>query len=356
MRFYHNLIQLALALVGSVTLSCSENVIETDMREENYVHNFINKFGLPDSDHDWSMAKSNTFTVETKNCLNVALMARIGNEEYLFADLGAVSGRTQFIANLPTKVDRLFIRVNGEEDYDVQPGKTFNIDAARSSASRAEDQSTTEELGMTVTVTDRTPSISILGRVFNSFMDGFEPGNNYLDFQATSTTDPLTVGDFQTNIVLKRLNPSGTDSGAFYETSHINFYPIFTRPNKYNEDDYVIGVYVRNGDGGPITHYDLCRPGEMNASSTNRWIEDADGVRTTFAGDKWFKDSDLGLNANQITKGGNFLTLNGKSIDLSGFKEGQTPGDAGHLGFYIKSGIKNFNDKIAPHHCKYTHI
>lgn len=359
MRFYHNLIQLAVTAVGFATLACSETIIETDMREENYVHNFINKFGLPDSNHDWSMAKTNTFTVETKNCLNVALMARIGNEEYLFADLGAVSGRTQFIANLPTKVDRLFIRVNGEEDYDVQPGKTFNIDAARSLASRADGLSPTEELGMKVTVMlDSKPEISILGQIFTTgtqnyteLMRSFEFGKDYLS--VLTPANKRQESDFYSNFRMTQLNPVGVQNGKFADVSHINFYPLFSRPNKYNENDYVVGVYVRYKDDGSITHYDICRPGELNATEKTRWIDEADDTKTIIGNNEWFRDK---LNDKRITDGGNFIHMLGKRIELSGFRDDDEIGKGGEIGFYIKSGIDDFNDKIAPNHCKYKHI
>lgn len=359
MSFYHNLLAaVAVSALGGTLWSCTHDVIETDLREEEYVRNFVQKFGVPDTDHNWSMSHTNTFTVVTKNCLSVMLMAQIGDKEYMFADLGAVSGKNRFTANLPSEVDRLFVRVNGEEDYDIQPGKTFDLDVARSAKSR-DALPTTEELGMKVNVLlDSRPEISVLGQLFTTgtqndtkLMTDFELGKDYLDI--IPDAQHRQGEDFYTNFRLKQLNPTSTQNGKFAELSYLHFFPLFSRPNKYGENDYVVGVYVRYKDDGPITHYDLCAPGELNATDDTRWIDEADGSKTLLGDKGWFKDK---LNDKRIDYDGNFIHLVGKRIELSGFREDDEIGKEGAMGFYVKSGIRDFNDKIAPNHCKYTHI
>ncbi len=360
MRFYHNLLANVVVLaIGSTLWACTQDIIEPDMREEEYVRAFVQKFGVPDTDHTWSMSQTNTFTVVTKNCINVMLMAEIGGEEFMFADLGAVSGKNRFTANLPAKVDRLFVRVNGEEDYDIQPGTSFDIDAARSAKSRADGIPNTEDLGMKVNVMlDSRPEISVLGQIFTTgmsngtkLMTDFNFGQDYLS--VIPDARHRQESDFYSNVRLKQLNPTSTDNGKFADLSYFHFYPLFSRPNKYGENDYVVGVYVRYTDDGPITHYDLCRPGELNATDETRWIDEADGSKTLLGNDGWFKDK---LNDKLITADGNLIHMLGKRIEVSGFKEGDAIGQEGEIGFYVKSGIKNFEDKIAPNHCRYEHI
>lgn len=355
MRFYPILYSMAAIGAGISFTGCSEMALDESLVIEEYTREFIKKFGVPDQDHPWSEAQTMNFSTKSRQCLNVKLMSRCGDMEFVFADLGIVSGKTQFVANVPKDAEHFFVRINDEEDYEITPGRMLDLDAARAGGPNKAVLSRADAL--TVTYTDRKPSISVLGRVFvNGSTNTYDPLLN----EYTPEGDKLTMirstadyGDdkgFWLSVHLSCLNNTTTEGGKFKEKSYMNFYPLLARTNRYGESDYVVGLYYRRGDDGEITHMDLCGPGELNATATNLFVEEINGTKTPVPAGEWFMD--YGINEKLwYHNGGNFLNLNGISVDVSGFIE-----STDMVGFYVKSGIRNFNDKIAPNHCKYTHI
>ena len=303
-------------------------------------------FGVPQATHTWSEAQTQMYSIYTRDIHNVDLKAEVDGEIYTFAVLGTVTGRTHFTANLPAKASRVFISVDGTDEISIQANTIVNIDDALASANKISRAGGED---MNVTLTDRKPKVSILGKRFLDGIDmlceGFVPGDN------TKTAHlgyPKKTDTWYGSRRASSLNETMADGGKFKSKSFVNVYPLFTRKNKYGEDDYVVGIYYRYDEKGPISHIDLCRPGELNAA--NNTIRDLDGNTRPVDPAKWITEQGL---SKDLYNGNNpnFLTTEGRSVDVTGFINGSCL-----LGFYVKSGIEDFDDKIEPNHCKYTHI
>lgn len=346
-----------LAMAGGV-FSCTDLSSLEPTPQEIFDQNFVKRFGVPQEGHLYSDAVTNTFTMVSRYAYNAELIGEIDGKEYTFAQLGTISGRTDFIANVPKNINRLFVRLNDnpEEEYDIQAGKILNIESVRAQSPAVRTLSAETNV-TSVERTDYEPQLTFAGNAFlgQNLLGNFKPEQNNLDlaknFLLMGPTDPIRTFDWFTS---ERFKCGATSEDASLNPIEwINIYPVFTRPNKYGESDYVIGIYYRHTvstadreNMSNVIHYDLTTPGEFDNDSY--WVTETDGTITKLALNEWFGDRMKGKNYGN----GPMLTTNGIHVKLNNFRDSNNK--PVEFGFYLKSGMKD--NYLAPNHRDFTHI
>lgn len=120
---------LAIA-TSAVLAACSDQLEQpsNDLQNE-MVRNFINQYGVPDPNHDWSMATKAGLTVKSADPVNLRVFAEIEGNRYLFADIASLQGCDSIPVVIPKNVSRLILEVNGMDEYVCNPNDAVDIDA-----------------------------------------------------------------------------------------------------------------------------------------------------------------------------------------------------------------------------------
>lgn len=117
--------------IGVLTAACSEDKWEeTPDRDELYARDFIKDFGVPDPDHDWSMATTAGLRVKTSSSVNLKVFAEIDGTRYIFADIPGFKGESGVPVTIPKNVEQLIVAADDRE-YLCSPSATLDLDNAR---------------------------------------------------------------------------------------------------------------------------------------------------------------------------------------------------------------------------------
>lgn len=126
---------LSLATVAGVSAAmcgCSTDVIDMPTDAENaYTKAFIEEFGLPDPNHDWSLATTAGLTVKTEKPVHLRVLADIDGERYLFADLQGFHGKEQVPVVIPKAAKELILEVDGAQ-MKCDPNADIDLDSPKS--------------------------------------------------------------------------------------------------------------------------------------------------------------------------------------------------------------------------------
>lgn len=131
-----NQISLIAVPILALLASCSSSPesVAPDKNEE-YTREFVSKFGVPASGHDYSMATSAGLKVTTAKGSHVTVTAFVGDTEYLFADLSVPAGTHAIPVTIPRSVTELYVK-SSSGVHAVSPNATVNLDQAPTSKSR----------------------------------------------------------------------------------------------------------------------------------------------------------------------------------------------------------------------------
>ncbi len=124
-----NLLGVALAVsAGTSLVSCSDDHFNVASDPTNdYAVAFIKEFGVPDPNHDWSMATKAGLQLKSEKPVTVRVYAEIEGVRYIFADLANYQGTNAIPVTIPKTVSQLIVEVNGVE-YLCDANGTFDVD------------------------------------------------------------------------------------------------------------------------------------------------------------------------------------------------------------------------------------
>ena len=98
--------------------------------EELYYRNFIKKYGLIDTDHNWSLATNQNITVKGARGMDVKIYADFSGKRHLVADYSAIADNATLTFDVPAEVKTVIARV-GATSYTVNIGETLNASGSR---------------------------------------------------------------------------------------------------------------------------------------------------------------------------------------------------------------------------------
>ena len=98
--------------------------------EELYYRNFIKKYGLIDTGHNWSLATNQNITVKGAPGKDVKIYADFSGKRHLVADYSAIDDNATLTFDVPAEVKTVIARV-GATNYKVNIGETLNASGSR---------------------------------------------------------------------------------------------------------------------------------------------------------------------------------------------------------------------------------
>lgn len=128
-----------LTLIAGLLSGCADNAPyqDTNSKQEEYVRQFIEDFGVPVPGHDFSMATSAGLQVKASKLTSIIVTAEIDGKEYEFANLSVPAGTTPLPVTIPKSVSELNIYL-GLAKYTVNANEIVDLDRlAKSPASRS---------------------------------------------------------------------------------------------------------------------------------------------------------------------------------------------------------------------------
>lgn len=121
-------------LAGATLAGCSdETLFQDNGQTEAYVRDFIERYGVPDPDHTFSVINRTGVTVKASVPTDVKVTARVGSKEYLFADWKDVSGVQKIDFDLPEGISEVRIYAN-DRVFNVTAGSTVNLESNQSNS------------------------------------------------------------------------------------------------------------------------------------------------------------------------------------------------------------------------------
>lgn len=275
-------------MAGAVTGCNSDNLtLEDNTRYEQYVHNFIRDFGVPDPDHNYAMSKSAGLQVTTKKGGHVTVTAEVGGTEYLFADLDVPAGVTKLPVTLPASVNEvnivtyngiLTVGINDIVDIDTDTDSPFRSRVSRSSSTgnsvvTFKGSGDGKELYITWSE-DKVPYLAFKPEDFLlEYLAKNPSGNDNTDYELKTKLDRGPDGN-KTYTVLDPAPNNGLCShetvfncsskkGTFY------VFPIYWRKTKDNKKDFQLMLH-RNYDNYDLkgnTTVEFGDPGQTTATT-----------------------------------------------------------------------------------------
>lgn len=122
---------LALALIGVFSSSCTSEHIEIPANEL-YAREFIKKFGVIDSNHDYNMATIGSVNIIAPAPTDIKVFAIIDGKRYIFADCRNIKGKQNITFDIPRYVKEIIVREN-HTDHTVPLGGTLNLSSTTTS-------------------------------------------------------------------------------------------------------------------------------------------------------------------------------------------------------------------------------
>lgn len=122
---------LALALIGVFSSSCTSEHIEIPANEL-YAREFIKKFGVIDSNHDYNMATIGSVNIIAPAPTDIKVFAIIDGKRYIFADCRNIKGKQNITFDIPRYVKEIIVREN-HTDHTVPLGGTLNLSSTTAS-------------------------------------------------------------------------------------------------------------------------------------------------------------------------------------------------------------------------------
>ena len=182
--------------------------------EELYYRNFIKKYGLIDTDHNWSLATNQNITVKGARGKDVKIYADFSGKRHLVADYSAIADNATLTFDVPAEVKTVIARV-GSTSYTVNIGETLNASGSRTIENHEQD-----DLFWSETTTDK--------RVFRT-----SPIEQVLQLYPEDPGPDVRIGGNITN--------DGTNSFYFISDGNPHtFYPFFWNTNNY----HILGIYI----------------------------------------------------------------------------------------------------------------
>lgn len=245
------------SLVMSMAGCTSDAISIDDMKHEEYVHNFIQTFGVPDPDHNYAMAKSAGLHVTTKKGGHVTVTAEVRGKEYLFADLDVTPGTHALPVTIPASVKVLNIATyNG--NYEVNPDATVDIDVpgtrSRYGSYVIDDENRESTMDfVTVSDGDDAPYLVFRPKVTATDFLGIYNKEFAAGKDNTITDVPIIYeGSYQGEPVYYfRDNPHETALSCYGGVYDYYIFPVYWKRNKKGNKDYKVVLHkIYNSEDG----------------------------------------------------------------------------------------------------------
>ena len=136
MKSLKNLLSVAAGFFLLVACNAERESIPA---EELYYRNFIKKYGLIDTDHNWSLATNQNITVKGARGKDVKIYADFSGKRHLVADYSAIADNATLTFDVPAEVKTVIARV-GATSYTVNIGETLNASGSREIIEHPEGQ------------------------------------------------------------------------------------------------------------------------------------------------------------------------------------------------------------------------
>ena len=122
--------KLLAVAAGTLLLVACNAERESIPAEELYYRNFIKKYGLIDTGHNWSLATNQNITVKGAPGKDVRIYADFSGKRHLVADYSAIDDNATLTFDVPAEVKTVIARV-GATNYKVNIGETLNASGSR---------------------------------------------------------------------------------------------------------------------------------------------------------------------------------------------------------------------------------
>lgn len=133
------MLTLALGLTGMVS-SCSEEAININNDAANdFAQAFIEKYGVPQPGHNFSMAKSGNVTVRTNKPSDIRVVGSVNGKYYTFTEAFGVTGEKTLTFDIPRDVNYVSVISDNKDIATVALGGVASFDNRRNS--RADETS-----------------------------------------------------------------------------------------------------------------------------------------------------------------------------------------------------------------------
>ncbi|MDE6693327.1 MAG: hypothetical protein K2K05_08070 [Muribaculaceae bacterium] len=285
---------------------------------EEFTRTFVKAFG-PFRAESWTEAVSTGITVRTAGVNSLEIVAEVGGTRYLFADLGHIEGDVAIPINIPNYVKEVILVVDGEREIKAAPGATVKLD---NGASRSILHSNYGSIDWKLTVPDFAPNM--------------EPGKeNTLYRKVKFTGSQINKALWENKYFLtgKKENFDPSIEKRFYGSKYqvkkmdkyaVTVYPLYWQTNRYNESDYLVGVYFFKGSGETASKIEMH---DLFMVKDRMTLCDADGQNEgPVNAVSPFTQGSL-TEADNIASTGYTVTFDNGLTDI-------------YYGFYVKSGLK----------------
>lgn len=217
-------------VLGSLTLAACAPEMEEIPAEEQYLRDFIKKYGIIDPNQNWSLASNQVVSVKGASGAEAKIYVELDGQRYIVADYKNIADPAALTFDIPAGMKNVIVKVNGKE-FNTTVGSSID---ASSVASR-----TITEAGTNGKITWEATEVAYLHTTaVTDFINTYPEGGNNL--------------------------PNGTNSFYFEaDGDYHTFYPFYWNTNAY----HCLGIYYLNSDGS-ITMQDLyySKSGELEVS------------------------------------------------------------------------------------------